>query len=91
MAIKHLMDLDKTPISISMMSDLAKCQMRLGLHCLECDRWSEIIPQEWLDAGKPDVNYIEQKFKCSGCGGRASKQVQPPSGGLSNANAYQGL
>ena len=85
------MDRDKTPISISTMSDLAKCQMRLGLHCLECDRWAEIIPQEWLDAGKPDVNYIEQKFKCSECGGRASKQVRPPSGGLSNANAYQGM
>ena len=60
------MDRDKTPISISTMSDLAKCQMRLGLHCLECDRWAEIIPQEWLDAGKSDVNHIEQKFKCSG-------------------------
>ena len=91
MAIKRLMDPDKTPISISTMSDLAKCQMTLGLHCLECNRWAEIIPQEWLDAGKPDVNYIEQKFKCSECGGRASKQVRPPSGGLSNANAYQGM
>jgi len=51
----------------------------------------KIIPQEWVDAGKAAVNYTEQKFKCSGCGGRASKQVRPPSGGLSNANAYQGL
>ena len=74
MAIKRVMDPDKTPISISTMSDLAKCQMRLGLHCLKCDLWAETIPQELLDAGKPDVNYIEQKFKCSGCGGEPSNK-----------------
>ena len=91
MAEKSLMNPHKSPVSISTMSDLAKCKMRLGLHCLECIRWVEILPQEWLDAGKPDVNYIEQKFKCSGCGRAASKQVRPPSDGLENANAYQGM
>ena len=85
------MDLEKIFISISTMSGLVMCQMTLGLHCLECNRWAEIIAQEWLDAGKPDVNHIEQKFECSECGGRASKQIRPPSGGLSNANAYQGM
>jgi hypothetical protein len=54
----------QTPITVSTISDLAESRMTLGLYCLECKRWGEIIPQEWLDAGKPDVNYVEQKFKC---------------------------
>ena len=70
------MTVTKTPIVISTISDLAESGMTLGLYCLECDRWGEIIPQEWLDAGKPDVDYVEQKFKCSKCGGRADKQVR---------------
>ena len=54
----------QTPITVSTISDLAESRMTLGLYCLECDRWAEILPQDWLDAGKPDVNYVEQKFKC---------------------------
>ena len=81
----------QTPISVSTISDLAESKMTLGLYCLECDRWGEIIPQEWLDAGKPDVNYVEQKFKCGQCGGRAEKQLRPPPTGLSTKTAYQGM
>jgi len=73
-----------------MISDLAASEMTLGLYCLECDRWAEIIPQDWLDAGKPDVNYVEQKFKCGDCGGLADKQVRPPLSGMSNQSAYRG-
>ena len=72
------MTVTKTPITVSTISDLAESGMTLGLYCLECKRWGEIIPQEWLDAGKPDMNYVEQKFKCGQCGGRADKQVRPP-------------
>ena len=81
----------QTPITVSTISDLAESRMTLGLYCLECKRWGEIIPQEWLDAGKPDVNYVEQKFKCGQCGGRADKQVRPPLSGLSTETAYRGM
>ena len=64
------------PIVNSAISDLAKYKMTLGLNCQPCDRWVEIIPQEWLDAGKPDIDYVEQKFKCEVCGGKADKQVR---------------
>ena len=83
--------LDQTPITISTISGLAGSSMTLALHCQPCGRWDEIIPQEWLDAGKPDVNYVEQKFKCGQCGGRADKQVRPPLSGLSTETAYRGL
>jgi hypothetical protein len=63
------MTVTKTPITIRTISDLAGSGMTLGLYCLECDRWGEVIPREWLDEGKPDLNYVEQKFKCSQCGG----------------------
>ena len=85
------MTISKAPITIRTISDLSASEMTLGLYCLECDRWAEIIPQEWLDAGKPDVNYVEQKFKCGDCGGLADKQVRPPLLGLSTETAYQGI
>jgi hypothetical protein len=50
--------------------------MTLGLNCQPCDRWVEITPQDWLDAGKPDIDYVERKFKCEVCGGKADKQVR---------------
>ena len=46
-----------------------------------CDRWVEIIPQDWLDAGKPDIDYVDQKFKCEVCGGKADKKVRTVSVG----------
>ena len=53
----------KKPIVISNIRDLADNGMSLGLYCLPCDRWGEVIPQEWLDAGKPNVDYVAKKFK----------------------------
>ena len=85
------MTVTKTPITIRTISDLAETGMTLGLYCLECDRWGEIIPQEWLDVGKPDVDYVEQRFKCKECGGRADKQVCPSPTGLSTESAYTGV
>jgi hypothetical protein len=79
------------PIVLSTISDLAETGMTLGLYCLECDRWGEIIPQEWLDAGKPDVDYVQQRFKCKECGGRADKQLRPPPTGFSTGSAYTGI
>jgi len=67
----------KKPIAISNIRDLADNGMTLGLYCLPCDRWGEVIPQEWLDAGKPNINYVEKNFKCGDCGETASKQVRP--------------
>ena len=64
------------PIVISNISDLADNEMPLGLYCLPCDRWGEIIPQEWLDEGKPNINYVAKNFKCEDCGETASKQVR---------------
>jgi hypothetical protein len=85
------MTVTKTPIVISTISDLAESGMTLGLYCLACDRWGEIIPQAWLDAGKPDVDYVEQKFKCSKCGGKADKQVRSSPRGFSVKSAYKGM
>ena len=63
-------------IVINTMSDLGDNGMALGLYCLNCKRWEEIIPDDWLSAGKPDVDYVEQKFKCSDCGTSPEKQVR---------------
>ena len=65
------------PIVISNIRDLADNEMTLGLYCLPCDRWGEIIPQEWVDSGKPNINYVAKNFKCEDCGETASKQVRP--------------
>ena len=78
------------PVIILRMSDLRDNHMTLGLFCLECDRWGEIKPQSWLDEGKPDLNYVEQRFKCGQCGGRATKQVRSNYTGLGTGTAYVG-
>ena len=65
----------KKPVTIRRISDLRDNHMTLGLFCLECDRWGEVIPQEWLGDGKPDLNYVRQRFRCRECGGRADKQM----------------
>ena len=65
------------PIVISNIRDLADNGMSLGPYCLPCNRWDEIIPQEWLDSGKPNINYVAKNFKCEDCGEIASKQVRP--------------
>ena len=62
--------------------------MSLGLFCSGCDRWGEISPNEWLSSGKKDLDYVNQKFKCSECGGQASKQVRQESKGLSTGTVY---
>ena len=67
----------KKPVVIRKISDLRDNHMTLGLFCLECNRWREIILNEWLSSGKRDLDYVNQKFKCRECGGQASKQVRP--------------
>ena len=64
------------PVVISTISELAKYDMSLSLYCLPCDRWGEIEPSDWLSDGKPDIDYVKQKFKCGECGGKAEKQVR---------------
>ena len=76
------------PVIIRRMSDLKDNHMSLGLFCLECERWGEILPQEWLDNGKPDLDYVAQRFKCSECGVQAIKQVRPKYWGLGTGTAY---
>ena len=53
------MTVTKTSITISKISDFAESGMIFKFHCQECNPWGEIISQEWLDAGKPDVNYVQ--------------------------------
>ena len=67
----------KKPVTIRRISDLRDNHMTLGLFCLECNRWGEIVPNEWLSSGKKDLDYVNQKFKCGECGSPASKQVRP--------------
>ena len=65
-----------TGISINTISDMGDNAMSLGLYCLSCQRWEEITPAEWFAAGKPNVDYIEQRFKCEDCGKAPDKQVR---------------
>ena len=67
----------KKPVTIRRISDLRDNHMTLGLFCLDCNRWGEIVPNEWLSSGKKDLDYVNQKFKCRECGSPASKQVRP--------------
>ena len=79
------------PVVISTISDLAKYDMSLSLYCLPCDRWGEIEPSEWLADGKPDIDYVKQKFKCGECGGKVEKQVRSTPVLFNTASAYQGM
>jgi hypothetical protein len=81
----------KTPINISTISDLAGSGMTLGLHCQPCGRWDEIVPAEWLEDGRPDVDYIRQRFTCSVCGAIAGKQVRPRLSGMDGPSGYRGM
>jgi len=81
---------DQTPIHICTVSDLAAFGMTLGLHCQPCGRWDEIVPVEWLENGRPDVDYIRQRFTCSVCGNIAEKQVRPRLGGIDSQSGYRG-
>ena len=63
-------------ISINTISDMGDNGMSLGLYCSSCQRWEEIIPAYWLAEGKPDLGYVEQKFKCKECGKAPDKQVR---------------
>ena len=31
---------------------------------------------QWLDTGKPDIDYVERRFKCEVCGDKDDKQVR---------------
>ncbi len=42
MSITH-----KKPLIIRRMIDLRDNHMTLGLCCLECERWGEIMPEKW--------------------------------------------
>ncbi len=63
-------------ISIKTISDMGDNGMSLGLYCSSCQRWEERIPADWLAEGKPDVGYLEQRFKCEDCGKAPEKQVR---------------
>ena len=65
-----------TGISINTISDMGDNGMSLGLYCSSCQRWEEIIPADWLGEGKPDVDYVKQRFKCEECGKAPDKQAR---------------
>ena len=75
------------PVVIRKISDLRDNQMSLGLFCLACDRWGEIIPEEWLSSGKKDVDYINQRFECGVCGESAAKKVRSTSSQMFQTNS----
>ena len=76
------------PVVIRMISHLRNNHMSIGQFCLESDRWGELVPQEWLEAGPLDLNYVSQRFKCNECGSRADKQFRPKLTGLSTETVY---
>ena len=78
----------KKPVVIRMINHFRNNHMSIGLFCLEFDRWDELATQEWLDAGKLDLNFVSQGFKCNEYGGRADKQFRPKLTGLSTETVY---
>ena len=37
--------------------------------CIVCRVASgKIIPNDWLSSGRPNFDYVDQKFKCADCG-----------------------
>ena len=78
----------KKPVEIREINHLRDRNMSIGLFCFKCDRWGELVPQEWLHVGKLDLNFVSQRFKCNECGGRANKQFRPKLTGLSTETIY---
>ena len=56
----------------------AKHGFALALNCEPCHRWVVLDLEEMQAAGRGQQSYIEMKFRCSECGGKADKQLRSP-------------
>ena len=79
---------NKKPVVIRTLNHFRNNHMSIGLFCVEFDRWNELTPKEWLDAGKLDLNFVSQGFRCDEYGGRADKRFRPKLTGLSTKTVY---
>lgn len=66
------------PLRIATIDDLVAYHYTLALHCLACDRWSEANLEGLQAAGGGRWSFVQMKFKCSDCGGKAAKQLRTP-------------
>ena len=66
------------PIRIATIADLKANEHRLNLHCQPCNRWHQLDLDEFIKAGRGDLNYVSARFRCKKCGGAAEKQIRPP-------------
>ena len=71
-------EMSKNAIRLSTFADLARQKYELALNCLPCKRWSSVDLDQMLSQGRGDQSFIDAKFKCSVCGGKADKQLRPP-------------
>jgi len=56
----------------------AKHGFALALNCEPCHRWVVLDLEEMQATGRGQQSYIEMKFRCSECGGKADKQLRSP-------------
>ena len=66
------------PITIRTIDDLARYGYTLALNCEPCHRWVVLDLEEMQAAGRGQQSYVEMKFRCSECGGKADKQLRSP-------------
>ena len=68
---------EREPIIVNKMSELAEHEFGIALYCETCDRLEEVDPSDWLQQGLPDISYSEMGFKCGECGEKGQKQIYP--------------
>ena len=56
----------------------SECQPETPRPNVPGKRWSAVDLDQMLSQGRGDQSFIDAKFKCSVCGGKADKQLRPP-------------
>jgi len=75
-------------IRLSTFDDLREQQHRLGLYCLQCDRWGAADLQGLIRSGLGARAIRETRFRCRDCGSVVEKQVRPPVPALGETVQY---
>ena len=64
------------PLTIETIDDLARYEYTLALNCVPCHRWVDLDLAKMQAAGRGQQSFVEMKFRCSECGGKADKQLR---------------
>ena len=67
-----------SPVTIETIDDLARYGHTLALNCVPCHRWVDLDLAKMQAAGRGQQSFVEMKFRCSECGGKADKQLRSP-------------